>query len=181
MGDKDKKLIVPILAQYNAALGVYVPIDSQGLIYERGRLESILKEVNKFYAIYDDKTIKQKNEERENTQQIALQETDKSPKKGYVYFIKAENGLTKIGETKRLAHRVRAIRHSSLINIQLLFAAQTDNAPATEEYLHTKYAPKRKRGEWFALTEDDIKNAKRDLKRRGHFVLEGGLLDGQGI
>lgn len=76
--------------------------------------------------------------------------------RGYVYVLKSEDGHYKIGRTANLDTRIKSISTSSPQRIQLTHAFKAINPAAQESALHAMYADKRVRGEWFALTSDDV-------------------------
>lgn len=79
---------------------------------------------------------------------------------GYVYFLKAENGLTKIGCTNDVKTRMRAIAAMSPERLLLVGTIKTLNKYRLESELHEKHADKREHGEWFSLSDEDLMAAK---------------------
>ena len=75
---------------------------------------------------------------------------------GYIYFILADNGLVKIGRTENITKRVMAIRCGSPVRVRLLHCFEVDDDVSVERSLHRKFRKKRKHGEWFALSDEDI-------------------------
>ena len=73
-----------------------------------------------------------------------------------MYFIRAANGLTKIGITKNLYTRLGALDVSSPIELSLVYFAITPTASQTEKKLHEKFSTKRVKGEWFNLSNEDM-------------------------
>jgi hypothetical protein len=69
---------------------------------------------------------------------------------GVIYFL-AGGGLIKIGITVSLTSRLRAIRNSSPVPIELL-AKMEGKDQFVEMQLHSRFSALRKHGEWF---EDD--------------------------
>jgi len=74
----------------------------------------------------------------------------------YIYFILAGNGLTKIGIAKDIKSRMDTLNTASPIELTLLFYFEPQNAKRFEQALHNRFAHKRVRGEWFALSSRDI-------------------------
>lgn len=74
----------------------------------------------------------------------------------YVYLIKADNGLCKIGKSSRVKSRFRALQSASPAQLELVHKVKTDNAIVLEMRLHKRFASSRKHGEWFALTDQDV-------------------------
>ena len=74
----------------------------------------------------------------------------------YLYCIVSGNGLFKLGKTEKLKERVRQIKSGSPTQCALLFAEEYFDGDEIEKKYHEKYAKKRVRGEWFALSESDL-------------------------
>lgn len=73
-------------------------------------------------------------------------------KKQKTYLMKDGNtGLTKIGKSANPHIRERTLQ-SEKPTISLIAKSEKN----IEEFLHKRYSDKRVRGEWFALTKDDI-------------------------
>ena len=64
-----------------------------------------------------------------------------------VYFVRAENGLIKIGSTKYLEDRLYSLRCGSPVGIELVACLKGDRN--TEFKLHARFAEHRLHGEWF--------------------------------
>ena len=75
--------------------------------------------------------------------------------KGIVYMLES-GGNYKIGMTTNLGRRITEI--GTLMPDPLVVAHQihTNRPEAIEAHWHRRFASKRKKGEWFALTEADI-------------------------
>lgn len=73
-----------------------------------------------------------------------------------VYFLKASNGLIKIGYTNNLNHRLSCIKTSSPLPIELYHFIETERAFAVERYFHNLYRNYRKHGEWFLLNDEHL-------------------------
>lgn len=79
-----------------------------------------------------------------------------------IYFIKADNGLTKIGLTKNVEERFKRLQAVSPCILTLLFTLDSDDAYTLEQEFHSKYSNLRKHGEWFLLSDiilEEIKEA----------------------
>ena len=90
-------------------------------------------------------------------QQIAVleQKVKKARGYGFVYVLEGE-GYYKIGYSKRPPQRKKEISPKMPFELNLLCAIETDDALALESELHTTFEDKHLRGEWFALTTDDL-------------------------
>lgn len=74
----------------------------------------------------------------------------------FVYLVRAENGLVKIGKTVDVASRFNTLNTTSPIDLELMGYICSDCAGEIERALHSKFANVRARGEWFALVHEDI-------------------------
>ena len=74
-----------------------------------------------------------------------------------VYLVKADNGLVKIGMTSDINERLRSLRTNSPCELKLVGFIKTFENSYLEHKLHQEYENKRSHGEWFCLTDDDIK------------------------
>ncbi len=79
--------------------------------------------------------------------------------RGYVYFVADDQGRVKIGKTYRLKDRLGEYTKQAFEPV-LLHTIKTNDMDLTEELFHEQFKDKRIRGEWFALTEKDIKQIK---------------------
>ena len=176
MNDKDaymlRKLFPPVIFLYDEG-GYIIPRDEKGFIYSKKEIEVWFKLIMKFYELYSDEEINEHNNnlfEQYNpsyTNYTNSENTTKKPKKGFVYFIKAENGLVKIGRTKDLSNRYKQIQYSALLKTDLLFAIESNDVIKLEQKLHHFFENKMKKGEWFALSDGDIEIIKNATKKKG--------------
>jgi hypothetical protein len=77
---------------------------------------------------------------------------------GYVYLVRSGTGHCKIGSSKNVATRIRQLQCANPENLVLLHQFPSVNAKEDELGLHKKFAQKRIRNEWFALTYEDIES-----------------------
>lgn len=77
---------------------------------------------------------------------------------GYIYILLAENGLRKIGRTYNPKTRLRSAFSMSPVDIEIESVHKVKSPILTEKRLHQIFNPKRVRGEWFNLSESDVKN-----------------------
>lgn len=76
---------------------------------------------------------------------------------GYVYLIKAENGLYKIGRSKTPDARISTITKTiGPMEIQTIHTAFYPDCYKAESELHQMFKEKRRRGEWFELTDKEV-------------------------
>jgi len=74
----------------------------------------------------------------------------------YLYLIRAENGLYKIGRSANPVSRYKSILNQSPTGLSLVSTFRFQRADIIEGRLHQLYNEKRSHGEWFDLTESDI-------------------------
>lgn len=85
-----------------------------------------------------------------------------SGKVGYVCLIQhGKRKEYKIGRTSNPIRREGEIRLELPEKIQPIHFIQTDDPSGIEKYWHSRFSSKRKEGEWFSLTTEDIKAFKR--------------------
>ncbi len=90
-------------------------------------------------------------------------ETDlASNKVGYVYLVRhGTRNEYKIGRTNNPIRREGEIRLELPEKVQPIHYIETDDPPGIEAYWHSRFAGKRKEGEWFSLTVEDVRAFKR--------------------
>jgi Meiotically up-regulated gene 113 len=74
---------------------------------------------------------------------------------GYIYVIRSA-GLYKIGKAVDLTKRLKAYQIHNPAPVTLVFSRRVRNRSLAELYLHHIFAKQRVRGEWFALTAQDL-------------------------
>ena len=74
----------------------------------------------------------------------------------YVYLIRSEEGLFKIGVSNNPKSRLKALQSATPHNLTLIHAVQTNISRKIELYLHGYYHTRAIRGEWFALSDSDV-------------------------
>lgn len=81
---------------------------------------------------------------------------------GFVYLIKhGSRSEYKIGRTQNPIRREGEMRLQLPERIKPIHYVETDDPAGVEAYWHTRFAAKRKEGEWFALTPEDVRAFKK--------------------
>jgi hypothetical protein len=84
------------------------------------------------------------------------------PVSGLVYFVKnKENGFVKIGFTVDLLTRFQNLTYEHQVEMEVLHFVPTYDAAGLEKVFHSLYSEKRVDGEWFDLSDDDLKTIKK--------------------
>lgn len=83
-------------------------------------------------------------------------------KQEYVYFMKA-CGLVKIGYTNDLSGRLRSMNAHSPVKITIVRKFKTSYGCRDERFLHRLLAQHRVRGEWFRISDSQIRSSMRKL------------------
>lgn len=78
------------------------------------------------------------------------------PTRGYVYLVKLENGLYKIGKSKHLSTRMSVFAVSFPMKWELYYSFLSNDYTVAEKTLHMNFAEKRQIGEWFSLDQRDV-------------------------
>jgi hypothetical protein len=74
---------------------------------------------------------------------------------GYVYLMKAGR-FYKIGRTNALGRRERELAIQLPEAAKVIHSIKTDDPVGIEEYWHRRFQDRRKNGEWFELTAQDL-------------------------
>jgi hypothetical protein len=91
-------------------------------------------------------------------------ETDGGLEVGYVYLALMKVGREKrykIGKANLVDQRTRQVAVNLPEELELIHVISTDDAYGIEGYWHKRFAEKRRGGEWFALTAEDVRVFKR--------------------
>ena len=75
---------------------------------------------------------------------------------GQVYLLKAENGLYKIGFSRKLDERMHAIKKAIPMKLELVYHHYRRFGQEAELELHRFFTNKRVQGEWFTLDDEDV-------------------------
>lgn len=75
---------------------------------------------------------------------------------GYVYLISSDNIMYKIGHTVALRSRIGTIKNASPYDPTIICVIHSTDRFALEKALHTRFAARHFRREWFKLTPADV-------------------------
>lgn len=141
--------------------------DQSGEILSHEHFQALIGKLSNFYQVYTPaqlETLKskivQRKEEKRNlcteNQKEGTETFQRLAKKGHVYLLQAQNGLYKIGKSKNVNKRALHLQTKSPVDIAIRGHVEVKDYHDVEKKLHAKFADKRRIGEWFALTEDDV-------------------------
>lgn len=74
---------------------------------------------------------------------------------GYIYIAYAPTGHHKIGLSKNPGARIKQLNNTPY-EVTIIHTFPANHARIAEEVLHTEFSSKRVRGEWFALSQEDV-------------------------
>ena len=82
--------------------------------------------------------------------------------KGYVYLMKhGSRSEYKIGRTNNVIRREGELSIELPEKLSPIHTIETDDPAGIEKYWHSRFSQKRKNGEWFSLSAEDVKAFKR--------------------
>jgi len=151
----------------DAESGGVVAIDQGGIVMDGDRAQALFEGVLRFVSYYGADNILTANlariEEAAHVSEQAIRtiKTVSRRQSGVVYFLKEPNGLIKIGMSTRSADdRLAEFQPKLPFETELIHVINCNNPLAVEVSLHAQYGDKRIRGEWFALTAEDLEDIK---------------------
>lgn len=110
--------------------------------------------------------------ERKTKQKALARLRPPPPTWGYVYLAAMENAC-KIGVAQDVAGRVRELQTGTPGKLEVRHVIRSNDAGWLEAMLHRLFASRRLRGEWFALTEEDVSALKTiDVWERGQEAMQ---------
>lgn len=96
----------------------------------------------------------------EATQKQTTPDTRSEVELGYVYLLRSGR-FYKIGKTNAVGRRERELAIQLPERASTVHSIKTDDPSGVEAYWHKRFASKRKSGEWFDLSADDVRAFKR--------------------
>lgn len=163
-----EKMFGKFIVFYVDSEGKYIPCDPQGEILLKSEWEELRTKTDLSYESETDGSISEYNdylhEEREKAHETrrSFQSKRSIDRSGFVYIAES-GGVYKIGMTKNPQKRMSQISPLLPHPINIIHVREVDDCSRAESFLHEKYASKRLNGEWFALSEDDIKDIREFL------------------
>lgn len=80
-----------------------------------------------------------------------------NPRAGFVYIAEAQTGVFKIGKARDPKERVKGFAGAVMpFEIRLIHTIYAPNATAAEHLFHRMFHHKRRAGEWFALSRQEV-------------------------
>jgi hypothetical protein len=147
--------------QYDDESGGIFGVDQGGYLMTKDELKDLIEGAEIFFSHYGDGAaeeynveVDQRREERRHEEQAAAKPRRAVP--GYVYLIRTENGLYKIGKAKDIKKRLQPFGVHFPMKWELVHSFHSDDYSIAEEELHWQYRDKRDVGEWFKLTSADV-------------------------
>jgi hypothetical protein len=149
--------------QYDEESGGIYGVDQGGYLMTKDGLKDLIEGAEIFFSYYGDGAaeeynaeVDQKREERRRKEEDFYK--PKPPVPGYVYLLRAENGLYKIGKAKNVAKRLQPFSVHFPMKWELVHSFHSDDYGIAEEELHWQYRDKRDVGEWFKLLPEDVEH-----------------------
>ncbi|MBT9173888.1 MAG: hypothetical protein DDT21_02294 [Syntrophomonadaceae bacterium] len=156
-----KKFFVPDTLTLREQDDVIFPSDC-GIFRTHKEWEEIKRKIDKFYKLFSDEELEEHNRKILNHEypHPPIEKLDKHRKEaGYVYLLH-HDGTYKIGISKNVPNRRTQIGTKMPHEVTLIQSIKTDDMVELEALLHERYAGKRMNGEWFALTNEDVRTIK---------------------
>jgi len=89
-----------------------------------------------------------------------------SKTEGFIYFLRADNGLTKIGKSTKPKRRLASIQTACPCSTELVRVEPAIDMDEAERNLHKLFANQRVRGEWFDISLEVTMQAVIDCEPR---------------
>lgn len=92
--------------------------------------------------------------------EVSVDDLVQATEDGDVYLLKSGR-FYKIGRSNAVGRRAQELKLQLPEKISLVHTIKTDDPPGIEFYWHRRFQSKRKNGEWFDLTAEDVRAFKR--------------------
>lgn len=129
--------------------------DQNGNILHKNDLSTLVDELSLSYATLTDELLKEIDYHEPECNDLKKV----SPKNGFIYFIESETGLTKIGYTKNVSLREKALQSASPVPLTVRYSKYVKDAVEVEKTIHNMFEKDRVRNEWFSLSDNQIDEA----------------------
>lgn len=103
---------------------------------------------------------RKENTEAQRKRKCQTTNTNPDKYKGFVYLLRADNGIYKIGCTKRPDARIKQLGIQLPYELEVICLLPAQDMRLLESKLHERFNERRVNGEWFQLTESDIEEIK---------------------
>lgn len=148
--------------KFNEENGAYYVSDGNNFILDKQSTEELINKLTLALNVIDwdyvdNHNIKNEIELKKYNETVLNAEYPKETKKhkGFIYFIKNESNMVKIGRANDLKGRIGEYTKLPFEPI-LLNAIESNDTIKDEAYYHEMFHMNRKRGEWFELTDEQI-------------------------
>lgn len=153
-------------------------LSDRGNYLDRSETERVITGLREYMSIFDDEDLELINQECVDP--VVRYVSSKSGRKvetGYVYFLASEGGKYKIGRTKNYKSRAKTFGVKLPFDVHYELVLSSDDYAQFELDIHSRFADKWIRGEWFALTAEDIEAIRAEYADQV-VVIEDGVDNG---
>ena len=141
-----------------------------GMIPTSDEFDLLVTEMSRFYKAHSDKTIMKHNDDcvNEDRQPVRYETPPKNEdKSGYIYLIKSTSGHYKIGQSKNPKRRLKELQKGATIGpfeLDLVCYFKVKDMDDIEDHLHGYFYAERVIGEWFNLSNDQVKEFEKEVR-----------------
>lgn len=135
-----------------------------GMCYLQGRegiltfeqCHELINGLVRFYDTFSDADIEIMNTTEAEPQTQNVEKRSAAPAPGYIYLLRGVHGHFKIGYSKEPHQRIERFEVMLPFPIQVMHLIPTNHMRRAEKCLHERFAEKRRSGEWFELSDEDV-------------------------
>lgn len=155
---------------YDKDQDIFIVFSQSGFTPTHEELREIIQELCKTYDVLSEEEIDQHNKEvylrcfgddinsSPKAKSKPKPTKTRNPAKGFLYLIRyADSNQFKIGLSANPSKRLEQLQTSTPNILHLVHTIKVDDMVGSELFFHLKYQSKRIRGEWFELSEDEVK------------------------